>query len=166
MNKRLKEPVEDFIFKGENTPLSLGTLVVCALCLLILITATFIQIDITHLWLSKNELGELGLNTINCPYIPQIPAVLFIASILGPRFSFLVVVLYLLIGFFVAPVFALGGGISYLKSGLFGYILGFIFAIIPSAQILQKNRNLKGISLATILTVITIHFGRLKNCQL
>lgn len=157
MNKRLKEQVDEFIYHGEKTPISIGTIVICFLCLLFLIVATFTQLNITHVWPSYNELGEWNLINVEYPYVPQIPVVIFIAALLGPGFGLAVILMYLIMGFFIWPVFALGGGLDYIKSGLFGYILGYIFAVIPVGKILQKNYSLKNITIATLVGVLTVH---------
>ncbi len=166
MNKRFKEQYYEFIYRGEKIPLSIGTIVVCLLCLLLIIVATFTQINVSHVLPSFDEAGEFILKNVSNPYVPQIPVVLFIAAILGPVFGFLTMLLYLLVGFFIWPVFALGGGLDYVKSGLFGYILGYIFAVIPVGRILEKNYNLKGIFLATVIGVLTIHICGMLYCVL
>ena len=51
MNKRYKDILQQYIHRGEATPLSIGTLVVCGLCFLILIIATFTQINFAHPWM-------------------------------------------------------------------------------------------------------------------
>lgn len=166
MNKRFEEQINEFIYKGQKVPLSLGTIVVCFLCLLIMIIATFTQINISHLCPSLDITGEWTLINVNYLYVAQIPAVLFIAAILGPRFAFIVMLMYLFTGFFIWPVFALGGGLGYIKSGLFGYILGYIFAVIPAGRILEKEYNLKGIILATLIGVLSIHICGMLYCAL
>ncbi len=166
MNKRYKEQFYEFIYRGEKIPLSIGTIVVCLLCLLLIIVATFTQINVSHLMPSFDEMGEFVFKSVSNPYVPQIPVVLFIAAILGPVFGFLTMLLYLLVGFFIWPVFALGGGLDYIKSGLFGYILGYIFAVVPAGRILEKNYSLKGIVLATVIGVLTIHLCGMLYCVL
>ena len=166
MNKRYKEQLYEFIYRGEKIPLSVGTIVVCLLCLLFIIVATFTQINVSHLFPMLDETGNFVLKNVSNPYVPQIPVVLFIAAILGPVFGFLTILLYLIIGFFLWPVFALGGGLSYIKSGLFGYILGYIFAVVPVGKILEKKYNLKNIILATIAGVLTIHLCGMFYCML
>lgn len=166
MNKRFKEQIDDFIYRGQKTPFSIGTLVVCFLCLLFMIVATFTQINVSHIWPSTDAAGDFIFKNITHPYVAQIPVVIFIAAILGPRFSFLVILMYLITGFFIWPVFALGGGLSYVKSGLFGYILGYIFAVIPVGKILEKNYNLKNIILASLVGVIVIHICGMLYCTI
>lgn len=166
MNKRFAEQYNEFIYKGEKIPLSIGTIVVCLFCLLLIIVATFTQVNVSHLLPSFDEAGDFIFKNVTNPYVPQIPVVLFIAAVLGPVFAFLTMLLYLLVGFFIWPVFALGGGLGYIKSGLFGYILGYIFAVIPVGRILEKNYSLKKIALATIIGVLTIHLCGMLYCVL
>lgn len=166
MNKRYKEQIYEFIYRGEKTPLSIGTLMVCLLCLLFIIVATFTQVNVSHILPCFDEMGNFIFKNVSNPYVPQIPVVLFIAAILGPLFGFLTMLLYLLVGFFIWPVFALGGGLDYVKSGLFGYILGYIFAVIPVGRILEKKYNLKNIFLATILGVLVVHLCGMLYCVL
>ena len=166
MNKRYKEQFLEFIYRGEKTPLSIGALMVCLLCLLFIIVATFTQVNVSHILPCFDEMGNFIFKNVSNPYVPQIPVVLFIAAILGPLFGFLTMLLYLLVGFFIWPVFALGGGLDYVKSGLFGYILGYIFAVIPAGKILEKKYDLKGIILASLIGVIAIHLCGMLYCIL
>ena len=48
--------------------------------------------------------------------------------LLGPRLSFLSVGVYLILGLMGVPIFAAGGGLSYLIRPTFGFLLGFAFA--------------------------------------
>lgn len=168
MNKRIKTEFDEFVYRGEKTPFSLGTLVTVCLCLLLLIVATFTQLKISHYWIvPDSDLGlTLGLKTFK--YIPQIPLVLFIAAILGSRFGILVIILYLITGFFIWPVFALGGGISYIKSYFFGYIFGYFFAIVFASRILKYDKfSYKAIAYASLIGVLAIHItGILYTCIL
>ncbi len=159
MNKRIKGEFEEIIYKGEKTPFSLGSLAVACLCLLLLIVATFTQLNLVHYWPSI-ELDEgFVINTKQYLYIPQIPLVLFIAAILGARFGILVIILYLLIGFFIWPVFALGGGLGYVKSYFFGYILGYFFAIVFASRVLYFDKfSYKSMVYASLIGVLSIHF--------
>ncbi len=158
MNKRYKEQIEEFIYKGEKIPFSLGTIVLCFFSLLLMVLATFTQVELVHLWpVYDNIYQSFAFSNIKHYYIAQIPIVLFISAILGPRFSLFVMILYLLLGFFVWPIFALGGGLEYVKSGLFGYILGYIFACYPVGRILEKKHDLKSSLIATIVGVSVIH---------
>ena len=47
------------------------------------------------------------------------------------------VMLYILAGLFFVPIFALGGGVRYLAEFGFGYILGYIPAVIIAGNFLK-----------------------------
>lgn len=158
MNKRLVCEYKEFLYKGEKTPFSLGTLVVVCFCAVILIVATFIKIDISHFWFQFTNDGiKLGSKTFQL--VPQIPAVLFIAALLGARYSVLSIAIYLLIGFFLWPVFAFGGGLGYIKSYFFGYILGFFIAAIFSGRIISIRYSFKNVFFASVIGVLAIHLS-------
>ena len=157
MNKRLTGEIKEFVYRGEATPFSLGTLAVVLLCVVLLIVPTFTKIDIVHFWLI-NEGNGLVSGTKAYQLVPQIPVVMLTASLLGARFGFLVMLIYLLVGFFLWPVFAFGGGVGYVKSYFFGYILGFFAAIIFSGRILSGRYTVKNMFFAAVIGVLSIHF--------
>ncbi len=157
INKRYKDIFDQYIHKGEPTPLTIGTLVICALCFLLLIIATFTQITFSHPWFEYIKGIGFTSSYKNITYTPQIPIMIFIIYILGKKFSYLMFLIYLLTGFFIWPVFIYGGGLDYIKNYLFGYLLGFIFAILLSGTILKFNQSIKIRLLAAIIGVITIH---------
>ncbi len=159
MNKRIRSEFEEIIYRGEKTPFSLGSLTVVCLCLLLLIVATFTQLNLVHYWPGSNPEALLGMGTKQYMYIPQIPMVLFIAAVLGVRFGIFVIILYLIMGFFMWPIFALGGGIGYVKSYFFGYILGYFFAIVFASKVLYYDKfSFKSIVYASLIGVLAIHF--------
>lgn len=127
------------------------------LCLLGLIVATFTQINLSHYWLHKDSTGAIEVILKNYPYIPQIPVLLASVALLGTRFSILTLLLYVLMGFFLWPVFALGGGVGYIKSTFFGYILGYFPAVIIAGRLLCGNKTLKKVILASLFGVLIIH---------
>lgn len=166
MNKRFKDEILEFVYRGEKTPFSIGTIVVCFLCLLLIIVATFTQVNVSYVIPYLDSTGELAFKSVNNPYVPQIPVILFVAAVLGPGFALFTMLMYVAIGFFIWPVFALGGGLGYIKSGLFGYILGCIFAVIPAGKLLEKKYDLKNILLATITGVFCVHICGMIYCVL
>ncbi len=156
MNKRLESEYREFIYKGEQTPFSLGTLAVVIFCTTLLIVATFTKIDLSHWWFLSGDNGLFwGIKKHNL--VPQIPVVMLTSALLGVRFGSLVVLLYLLIGFFLYPVFGFGGGLEYIKSYFFGYILGFFAAVLFGGRILSSKFNTKNMILASIIGVLAIH---------
>ena len=50
INKRYADIFEQYIHRGEPTPFTIGTLLVCAMCFLLLLIATFTQINFSHPW--------------------------------------------------------------------------------------------------------------------
>ena len=156
MNKRLISEYREFIYKGEQTPFTLGTIAVIIFCVTLLIAATFTKIDISHYWLIGTDAG-LKLGTKTYHLVPQVPVVMLTAALLGARFGTLTMFLYLMIGFFIWPVFAFGGGLSYIKSYFFGYILGFFVANIFAGRILSQKYSFKNMFYASVIGVLSIH---------
>ena len=150
--------------KKKGIHIGIGSLVLTVFCAFLLITATFLQLDVTHFIIpAKIFTGQpcsIDDYLFTIKYIPQIPVVVFIAALLGRKFGLASIVLYIITGLFILPVFALGGGWKY----IFEYGFGYIFAYIPAAFILttmlKKGYTFKNILKAVILSVLTIHiFG-------
>jgi len=157
MNKRYLKLINSYIYRNQPVKLTLGTLSVTLMCLLLLVVSTFTQIQLAHFWFSSPE-NPKGIIVFS--YIPQIPAVLLTASLIGSRLASLVVFLYIIIGLFFYPIFALGGGWQYILNFNFGYIAGFFPAVILTGRILQKQPNVIGILKADLAGVLAIHiFG-------
>ena len=164
ISKRYKDILSQYIHKGEATPLSIGTLVVCGLCFLILIVATFTQINFSHPWFKFiSGSGFVGFEK-TVSYSPLLPAMIFIIYTLGRSYSALLFVGYLIVGFFIWPIFVFGGGLDYLQNYLFGYMLGFVFAIVIVSYILKIAFNFKTRILSAILGVLAIHFCGFLYC--
>ena len=93
----------------------------------------------------------------------QFPVVMLCASVLGSRLSRKCVLIYILLGLIGLPIFAEGGGPSYILKPTFGYILGFYPCAIIIGT-LGKNTiksiiaaNLCG--LAALYLIGTIYFS-------
>ena len=157
INKRYIDIFEEYIHKGEPTPFTIGTLVVCGLCFIALIIATFTQITFSHPWLSyvQNEGFTYIMKTVT--YNPQFPIMIFIIYLLYKSYSFVVYALYVLCGFFIYPVFAFGGGLEYIQNYFFGYLLGFILAIFVSGNFFKKDTSIKSRILGAVLGILSIH---------
>lgn len=158
INKRYRDIFEQFIHKGEATPFTLGTLVFCAFSILLLIVATFTQLNFSHIW--------FGGAPKNIMYNPQIIVMMFIIYLLGRNYSILTFIIYLIIGLFVWPIFVFGKGIEFLQNYLFGYLLGFLFAIILSGTLLNYSQTIKTRLIAGLVGVGTIHLSGLLYCFL
>ena len=164
ISKRYKDIFEQYFYKGEPTPLSIGTLAVCALCFLFLIVSTFTQVIFSHPWLEYIQgTGLQGFMKIII-YNPQVVVMIFIIYLLGRNYSYLTFITYLLTGFFIWPVFAYGGGFEYIKNYLFGYLLGFVVAAYLINEIFKYGQNYKMRLLASAIGVLSIHLCGFVYC--
>lgn len=166
MSKRVEKQINSFKYKGEPIKITFGTLILTGLCVLLVIIATFTQITLKHPYFPLNTFTFLAGNVTDTEilhhfiksykYIPQIPVVFFIVALLGRKFGILSILIYIILGLFF-PIFALGGGISYLFEYGFGYILAFIPAIFFAGTLLKGKTDLLRIFLISLIGVLTIH---------
>ena len=167
MTKRMSEELDKFSVKNKKIHFSLGTLVVMGLSVIAMIVATF-----TLLKMPNSQGIILFLNApvefikqkmyfhYGIDYIPQIPIILFICTILGRKYSLITILSYILLGLFLFPVFSFGGGIKYFLQYNFGYILAYIPAVFTATYFLQKNRKILTCLWAVLSAVFIIHlFG-------
>lgn len=73
------------------------------------------------------------------PITMQTLVVLLSGLILGSKKGALSQLTYLLTGIFGIPLFALGGGMAYVMSPTFGYLLGFILAAFTVGYLCEKG---------------------------
>ena len=135
-------------------------------CVLLIIIATFTQFTVYHPYFPMDTFNYLAQDSSDIDifnhfikryqYIPQIPIVFFVVSLMGRRFGMLAVIIYIILGLFF-PIFALGGGINYLFEYGFGYILAFLPAIFFAGTLLKGNYGLFKVTLISIVGVLTIH---------
>ena len=166
MSKRVEKQINSFKYKGEPIKMTFGTLILTGLCVLLIIIATFTQITLKHPYFPLNTFTFLAGNVTDTEilhhfiksykYIPQIPVVFFIVALLGRKFGILSILIYIILGLFF-PIFALGGGISYLFEYGFGYILAFIPAIFFAGTLLKGKTDLLRVFLISLIGVLTIH---------
>lgn len=161
--KRVEKQLNSFKYKGEPIRITVGTLVLTCFCMLLLIVGTFTQITLPHpnTWLEIFSSFREGFEPAHdmlrtYRYIPQIPVVFFIIALLGRKFGVLSVLGYIALGM-VFPVFALGGGISYIFEYGFGYILAFIPVIILVGTLLKVKTDFFRILLWVSVGVLSIH---------
>lgn len=148
--------------KKKGIRVGIGSLVLILFCSFLLIISTFLQLEITHLIIPSKIFSGETLTVkdflFTFRYIPQIPAVLFIVGLLGRRLGITSILLYIILGLFFMPVFALGGGWKYIFEYSFGYILAYIPAAFLLGTILKNNGyTYKNTAKATILGVLLIH---------
>ena len=82
--------------------------------------------------------------------------VFFIVALLGRKFGILAILCYIMLGMFF-PIFALGGGVTYMFEYGFGYILAFIPAIFFTGTLLKIKTDFLRIVLMAALGVLAIH---------
>lgn len=153
MNKRIKEEIKKFHKPNVRIKFCLGTIAIVSFCILLLIIATFSQIKINF-----NVPQSSIASYLQFEYIPQIPVVLFIAALLGEFWGLVTILLYIILGLTpMFPVYALGGGLSYVFQYNFGYIFAYLFAVLISAKVMKNNNSVLKMLLAVIYGVLLIH---------
>lgn len=70
----------------------------------------------------------------------QLPALLLCALVAGPRAGVIASIAYITIGLFYLPVFQGGGGINYLSSPSFGYLIAFIPTAWISGNLAHQSK--------------------------
>ncbi len=166
MSKRVADQINSFKYKGEPIRITLGTLVMTGLCIILLIVATFTQITIQHPYIPLDTLFFLGQEHSDYEilkhfiksydYIPQIPMIFFIVALMGRKFGITAIIMYIILGMFF-PIFALGGGISYLFEYGFGYILAYLPAVFFAGTLLKGKTDYLRIPVISLVGVLTIH---------
>ena len=167
MTKRIATQINKFRYDNQPLRLTLGVLVFIGLCSFLIVIATFTQFNFKHYILPLDAFSYIGANFKDPAvsshflkyyrYIPQIPVIMFIAAFLGRRFGIASVLIYILVGLFFAPVFALGGGPDYIFQYTFGYILAYIPAVFFAGSILASGLTYRNMAQASLVGVITIH---------
>lgn len=167
MTKRIEKQLSTFKYQNQPLRFNLGTLVLVGICSFLIVIATFTQFDFTHFILPIDSFFYFGRDykdpsvyshfLKHYRYIPQIPLIMFIAALLGRRFGITSVSIYILIGLFFAPVFALGGGLDYVFQYGFGYILAYIPAVFFAGSIVKSGLTYRNMLQATLVGVLTIH---------
>ena len=165
MTEEAVQPRVKTVRTGNNTKsglkFSFSSLVLIIFCSFLLVISTFIKLNIIHFSIPSEMFSgrELKIqdyvHTFNL--IPQVPAVMFIAGLLGRKFGLASVLIYILTGLFILPVFALGGGWRYFGEYGFGYILAYIPAVYLTGTILKSGFTYKNIGKAVFVGIFTIH---------
>lgn len=170
MTKRIEKQLNKFKYQNQPLRFNLGVLVLTGLCSFLIVIATFTQFDFHHYILPLDAFSYIDANfkdpavvahfIKHYRYIPQIPAIMFIVALLGRRYGIASVSIYIIVGLFFAPIFALGGGLDYVFQYGFGYILAYIPAVFFAGSILNSGLSYRNMAQATLVGVITIHlFG-------
>lgn len=167
MTKRIEKQLNKFKYQHQPLRLNLGVLVLIGLCSFLIVIATFTQFDFKHFIIPLDVFSYINADFKNPSvfehfikhyrYIPQLPAIMFIVTLIGRRFGIVSVLIYILVGLFLAPVFALGGGLEYVFQYGFGYILAYIPGIFFAGSILKSGLTYRNMAQATLVGVLTIH---------
>lgn len=142
---------------------SLSSFLLIIFCCFLIIISTFVQLNISYFSIPEGFFTGQHLKiddyVSTFSLIPQVPAVMFVAAILGRKFGTTTVILYILLGLFIIPVFALGGGWRYIFEYSFGYILAYIPAVFITGTILKDGFTYKNIAKALICGILIIHLA-------
>ncbi|MFR1673104.1 MAG: biotin transporter BioY [Candidatus Gastranaerophilaceae bacterium] len=161
MTEEVKPRIRVIKKEIEGIRLSGGSILLMLCCTFLLIISTFVQVNINHFIIPSGLFnGEhLVMSDFIHTYklIPQIPVVMFIGAFLGRKYGITSLLIYLLLGLFIIPVFALGGGPKYIFEYSFGYILAYIPAVFFAGSILKSGFTNRNIIQAVIVGVLTIH---------
>ena len=146
---------------SEDIRFSLGTLVLLLFCTFVLVVSTFVSLEVFYPVIPSAQDSVNGLTYEaffkTFSIIPQVPAVIFIGALLGRKFATVSIVFYILLGLFLLPVFALGGGITYVAQYGFGYILAYIPAVWILGYAIKDGLNLKSAALGVLYSVLAVH---------
>ncbi|EKE03295.1 MAG: hypothetical protein ACD_20C00223G0002 [uncultured bacterium] len=167
MIKRLLKKITYFRCMDNYPEFNLGSFLVALFCTFLIIIATFTPLKLWILSIPNDafvhpidffsQVKSIADITLRYLYIPQIPAVLFIAAMLGPRIGLFSVSIYIIAGLAGLPIFASGGGIQYATHIVFGYILGYFIAVYLVGNILTVKMNLVSMFKATLVGVFSVH---------
>lgn len=166
ISKRYKDIFKQYLYKSGSTPFTIGTVVVCIFCFILLLMSMFTQFAISHNWFSFSFSEGFNIIKKTIPYGPQIPVVIFIIYLLGKRYSYAVFGLYLIIGLFFLPIFVFGGGLEYFKNYLFGYFLGYFLAVFTTGSMISYSQTVLARVIAAFLGVFSIHIVGFIYCIL
>lgn len=161
MTEEVKPRIRVIRKQIEGIRLSFGSILLMLCCTFLLIMSTFVQFNINHFIIPAGLFS--GEHLVMSDYIhtykliPQIPVVMFIGAFLGRKYGITSILLYILLGLFIIPVFALGGGPKYILEYSFGYILAYIPAVFFAGSILKSGFTNRNIIQAVLVGVLTIH---------
>ncbi len=101
--------------------------------------------------------------TIPSPIVPFTLQTMFVylsGMLLGSRLAPMSMIIYILLGLLGLPVFTKGGGLSYVLSPTFGYLIGFIVAsyiIGKSVEIMENRIVFWRLMVAMIISLLVLY---------
>ena len=105
--------------------------------------------------------------TIPIPVIPitlQVTVAIMSGLLLGARLGVMSQVLYVGMGLLGLPVFSSGGGVGYVFTGTFGYLLGFILCAFTGGLLADRLEKKKGTVKVPYLSILPIAIISLLVC--
>lgn len=145
----------------EGIRMSAGSILLMLCCSFLIVISTFLQLNITHFIIPSGLFSGEHLTSADFIYtyklIPQIPVIMFVGAFLGRKYGTTSIMIYILAGLFVIPIFAPGGGPKYIFEYGFGYILAYIPAVFFAGSILKSGFSNRNMAHAAIVGVLTIH---------
>ncbi|MEG0250899.1 MAG: biotin transporter BioY [Peptostreptococcus sp.] len=129
---------------AKNQLLDVKSMVLCSMFAALCAVGAFIQIPLPN------------LDYFTLQYL----FVMLTAMLLGSKRGLISLSIYVLTGLVGFPVFAAGGGITYLLKPTFGYLLGFIVAAYITGYLVEKNNadNFLKYFMAGLAGFIVIYF--------
>jgi len=104
--------------------------------------------------------------TIPSPIVPfsmQFMFVVLAGMLLGSRLGLTSMIVYIILGLIGVPVFAKGGGIGYLVSPTFGYIIGFVAAAYIIGKMTERVKGkltfIKALAISLVGLLAVYTFG-------
>ncbi len=102
-------------------------------------TATICHIALAAAMLAVG--GFIKINVFAVPFTLQTFFICFIAVLLDVKKSTAAVGIYIILGLIGVPIFANGGGFSYVLQPSFGYIIGFLLGTLTTGFILKNKKK-------------------------
>ena len=118
------------------------------------------ELTLCALFVALTAIGAfIKIPTPLAPLSLQVLFVIMAGIILGPRLGFISQIAYIGLGLIGLPIFALGGGPTYIFQPTFGFLLGFAAAAFVIGEIVNRTRPATLISLifAGIAGLLTIY---------
>jgi biotin transport system substrate-specific component len=88
---------------------------------------------------SVSGLIRIPIPALVMPITLQVLVVLLAPMLVGAKISFAACLLYITLGLVGLPVFASGGGLAYVLTPSFGFLIGFALSCIPNGLIAGRS---------------------------
>lgn len=102
------------------------------------------------------------------PFTLQFLFTMLAGLLLGGRNGFIAVIIYIFLGLIGIPIFAEGGGLTYIFKPSFGYIIGFAIASFITGNIANREASpgLKRLLSANFLGLLIVYYYLISNLYL